>query len=353
MEIHVRCPSCKARFKAPGQYAGLRVKCPKCSAPVTLSDEKEAAPPAANPNPRGEVCPQCRAAIPAGETLCPACSGIPPTAGTARLTDAALSPIAAKPTGRRKPRARGTRTIWTAAGAGGVLAIGVLIGILFSRFGISRKEANALAAAGVPAPDATVPQGVAPVVSVDANRDNDLRGTSTVTDPEGNLVGDRERGSIDIIEATVELRNERYCFTVTTAKPFPKREDLTGGKRLDFIWFIDIDRNKATSAFADGAGQDYHVHLFFQESGWGANWLKGDDVARQDGIQIQYNKFDFSAEDRRAGMSFPARYLPSKEFDWWIAATTRNSTNWLPITEHPATTHATFSTAGPEHKAAH
>jgi formylglycine-generating enzyme required for sulfatase activity len=45
-------------------------------------------------------------------------------------------------------------------------------------------------------------------------------------------------------------------------------------------------------------------------------------------------------------MSFPAGYLPSKEFDWWLNAHTGISRNWPPLTQNPVTARATFDAGG-------
>ena len=55
MPIVVACPSCQTRLKVPDQAAGKMVKCPKCSAaisvPLTGDESLTAPPPAAAPPP--------------------------------------------------------------------------------------------------------------------------------------------------------------------------------------------------------------------------------------------------------------------------------------------------------------
>jgi predicted Zn finger-like uncharacterized protein len=39
MTIHVTCPGCGAKFQAPEDLAGKRVKCPKCSAAIAVAGQ--------------------------------------------------------------------------------------------------------------------------------------------------------------------------------------------------------------------------------------------------------------------------------------------------------------------------
>jgi predicted Zn finger-like uncharacterized protein len=51
MTIRLSCPSCEASFQVREEYAGKRMKCPKCSAVVTVPSEEPAAEEAIQPTP--------------------------------------------------------------------------------------------------------------------------------------------------------------------------------------------------------------------------------------------------------------------------------------------------------------
>jgi predicted RNA-binding Zn-ribbon protein involved in translation (DUF1610 family) len=95
MTIKLSCPSCQATFQVREQYAGKKMKCPKCSAVVTVPSEEspeEGAiqstptvrrtnvtaedPELLNPDPetvRTRACPECGKKIPVTATTCRFC----------------------------------------------------------------------------------------------------------------------------------------------------------------------------------------------------------------------------------------------------------------------------------------
>jgi DNA-directed RNA polymerase subunit M/transcription elongation factor TFIIS len=95
MTIKINCPSCEATFQVREQYAGKKMKCPKCSAVVTVpsaepeeEDAIQTAPAARrtnvaagdpellNPEPetaRTRACPECGKQISATATTCRFC----------------------------------------------------------------------------------------------------------------------------------------------------------------------------------------------------------------------------------------------------------------------------------------
>jgi predicted Zn finger-like uncharacterized protein len=97
MNIKVSCPSCEASFQVREQYAGKKMKCPKCSAVVTVpspESPEEAAiqsapvvrrtkateePELLNPEPetaRTRACPECGKKISVTATTCRFCQTV-------------------------------------------------------------------------------------------------------------------------------------------------------------------------------------------------------------------------------------------------------------------------------------
>src|SRR3954471_22197 len=75
---------------------------------------------------------------------------------------------------------------------------------------------------------------------------NPASGGPPIVDPGSNLTGDTTRKFMDILETTIRAEGDYYVLDVTVAGPFPSRADMTHGKRFDFMWFIDIDKNRST-----------------------------------------------------------------------------------------------------------
>ncbi len=68
MSITARCPSCQADLKAPGEYAGRRVKCSKCGEPFVV--QAEAPPPLPQEIPSIDVRSSKRESIQVQEAPC-------------------------------------------------------------------------------------------------------------------------------------------------------------------------------------------------------------------------------------------------------------------------------------------
>jgi len=66
-----------------------------------------------------------------------------------------------------------------------------------------------------------------------------------ILDPRGNLNGDPTRTYMDILSASVGEEEGFYAFSVRTASRFPEPRDMAGGKRVDFIWFVDAEIHRA------------------------------------------------------------------------------------------------------------
>lgn len=163
-------------------------------------------------------------------------------------------------------------------------------------------------------------------------------GTGAIVDPASNLSGDPMRTFIDILEATVRSDGDNLVLEVLTAGPFPSPSEMAGGKRFDFIWFIDIDKNQATGQ--SKSGNDHNIHLFLKESGWETAWHKVSSISENDGVTIRPKELKIHVEDRRASLTFPKGYLPSKSFEMWAKCFSGNA--WPPYTENPSTQRGVF-----------
>ena len=169
-------------------------------------------------------------------------------------------------------------------------------------------------------------------------------GGPPIVDPASNLTGDTTRKFMDILETSIRTEGDYYVLDVLTAGPFPAATDMKGGKRFDFIWFVDIDKNRSTGQTP--LGNDYNIHLLLDETGWGARWYKVSPVSEKDGIEIHPDDFRIRVAGARANMIFSKRYLPRETFEMWATCTTANAKDWGPLTENPLTPRASF-TFGP------
>ena len=165
------------------------------------------------------------------------------------------------------------------------------------------------------------------------------RSQSTISDPKSNLYGDQTRTFLDILESNLTLTGNTYTFDVVMAGAFPLPITMPK-RRLDIIWFVDIDRNKSTGQ--SSSGNDYNIHLFLDEHGWHSSWYKVSNKSKNDGIKIVRDDLKISIKGNNASLSFPKSYLPSKSFDWWLNSGTGNAPKWLPRTGNPHTERATF-----------
>ena len=162
---------------------------------------------------------------------------------------------------------------------------------------------------------------------------------NVVADPVGNLRGDSARSFLDIVQAALKLEDDTYTFSVVMADAFPPKEAMVD-KRIDIIWFVDIDRNRRTGQ--SGLGNEYNIHLALTRRGWHWIWYKVTQASRADGVKISRADLRISVHSNEASLSFPKSYLPSESFDWWAYAGTLNAPKWPPRTENPDTARATF-----------
>jgi len=160
-------------------------------------------------------------------------------------------------------------------------------------------------------------------------------------DPNGDPNGDPTRAFMDILACTALSEGTNYAFTVEVAALFPSQSVMTN-KRVDFIFFVDADRNRGTGQSADGNGNDYNVHLFLQNDGWGVWWGKVTTASENDGIDIDYAKFQFRIAGDRASLIFPQYFLPTNSFEMWMVSHNGVVTNWIPFTKHPPTDRGVF-----------
>ncbi len=156
-----------------------------------------------------------------------------------------------------------------------------------------------------------------------------------VSDPAGNLSGDPNRGFMDIVETSLWDGDTEFTLEVRMAAPFPTAREMAGGKRFDVIWFVDIDRNRATGQSANG--NDYNIHLVLDEAWWHYEWYKVSPVSQADGIRILPSAFSIDEVGDRARLTFPKAYLPSQSFEIWAICFSANAPSWTPLTQNPPT----------------
>jgi len=167
---------------------------------------------------------------------------------------------------------------------------------------------------------------------------NNLTGDPFI-DPNGDPNGDPTRGFMDIMGFTALPEGTNYAFTMQVATPFPSPSVMTN-KRVDYIFFVDADRNQSTGQSSDG--NDYNVHLFLQNDGWGAWWGKVTPASENDGIDIDYSKFQLRIAGDRAALVFPRYFLPTNSFEMYMVSHNGVVTNWIPFTQHPKTARGVF-----------
>ena len=156
-----------------------------------------------------------------------------------------------------------------------------------------------------------------------------------VPDARKNLAGDRTRTYMDIVEASVHLEGDAIAFSVKAASRMPEPRDLGGGKRVDFIWLVDADRNTTTGENKDG--NDYNLHLFMDETGWHTAVHAVSELSRAIGNTPAQDACKYRIDDTTLTLLVPQRSFPDVFFDWWAMSTTVNAPEWTPVTENPAT----------------
>jgi len=162
--------------------------------------------------------------------------------------------------------------------------------------------------------------------------------------PEENFYyGDGTRGFMDIVAFTVLEEGDNYACTVQVSAPFPSQAVMES-KRFDFIFFIDADRNQGTGQGPDG--NDYNIHFFLDENGWGTWWGKVTPASENDGITIDYNLFQFRVSGDKATLVFPKYFLPAESFEMWMTCHNGLAQGfgipWTPFTENPYTPRGVF-----------
>lgn len=161
-----------------------------------------------------------------------------------------------------------------------------------------------------------------------------------IPDPQGNLSGDTNRTFMDIVATTIRAEGTNLTLDVQMAAPLPTAAQMAGGKRFDVIWFVDIDRNRATGQSADG--NDYNIHVFLDTTGWHYWWFKVSSVSQADGIVNLASAFKIGVLGDRATLTFPRIYLPSHSFEMWATCLSGNAPSWTPYTQNPNTARAVF-----------
>jgi hypothetical protein len=151
----------------------------------------------------------------------------------------------------------------------------------------------------------------------------------------GNLAGDRTRTYMDIVQATVQPEGTDFAFSVKTASRMPDPREFSGGKRVDFIWWVDADRNTTTGQSKNG--NDYNLHLYIDETGWHTYVAAVSAIAEAHNKTPQPQECRYRADGMTLTLLVPQKTFPDSHFDWWATSMTGNAPDWQPLTENPPT----------------
>lgn len=169
-------------------------------------------------------------------------------------------------------------------------------------------------------------------------------GIYVISDPTGNLSGDHGRTFLDVTNIFIRNIGENYQFEVSVVGGLPTPQEMTEGRKIDFIWIVDADRSTNTFQFPN-LGNDYNIHVTLNENGWQTQWVKVSELSVNDNILIDPKVFKIQAGSNHVALLFPKSYLPTRSFDLELDASNQNSRNWLPITRNPLTQRTTISYA--------
>jgi len=125
------------------------------------------------------------------------------------------------------------------------------------------------------------------------------------------------------IQSSVRVEGDQYILQVSADRSLPSPQQLSGGGRIDFIWFIDADKRRDTGQ--SSRGNDYNIHLFVDEEGWGAIIFPVSDIALSDEVNRRRSELSFTVEGQNAEISFPMSILPNDSFRWWLEVSSLNA----------------------------
>jgi len=164
----------------------------------------------------------------------------------------------------------------------------------------------------------------------------------SIPDARNNLTGDSTLAFLDIVESSVHREGDFFAFTVKTAAPAPGAELMAGGRRVDFIWFVDADKNQTTGQTE--SGNDFNLHLWLDQNGWHEAVYPVSDIAIGRKAPTNPSGLSNRVTNESIVLLVPVSTFPEAEFEWWAKSTTMNSPDWQPVTENPATRRASTET---------
>ncbi len=116
----------------------------------------------------------------------------------------------------------------------------------------------------------------------------------------------------------VKLEGSRYVFSVLADRPMPEPRQLRSAGRIDFVWFVDADMNRASGQSEQG--NDYNIHLWVNEVTWGADIYPVSGAALSKVVEQKYGEIAYKVDGLYAELSFPAAMFPAGNFRWRFEA---------------------------------
>jgi hypothetical protein len=127
------------------------------------------------------------------------------------------------------------------------------------------------------------------------------------------------------VNSSIRMEGNRLYFEATADRSLPQPSDLAGGGRIDFIWFVDADKNRNTGQ--NHRGNDYNIHLFVDEREWGIEVYTVSEIALKDEVKKNFPLAEYYVKGRCALISLPISFFPSRSFRWWLEVSGLNASD--------------------------
>ena len=135
------------------------------------------------------------------------------------------------------------------------------------------------------------------------------------TDPPNHFHGPEHLKFIDIEEAKITLKNDRYYCEVVMAEPLPNPNSFQGTQAINVMWAIDADSNLKTGQTPQW-GNEFNVHVVVKRNAINPSWHVVGNIASP--AQQHISLFETSYEGKTILLSFPKKCLPSQKFAFTV-----------------------------------